>query len=180
MDEQTQAEQYARTGNLMDLCNNEAWVREVARIEDECGGNVGAGISMRGYEAWLQKSSSEERRQMQQRMRLQSILFSELHAWMQTWGLGVSFEETYTLARRLVRDRLEEASPEQATWIEALLAEDLQELPQEKPVRGETVTRLTEMLTLEDWRSLAAVASRAISAEVLRVGDADSTANAIA
>ena len=161
MDEQTQAEQYARTGNLMDLCNDEAWVREAARIEEECSGDIGAGVSMRGYEAWLQDLSLEQQKQIRQEMRLQSILFSELYDWMQTWGLGVSFEETYTLARRLVRDRvseafrlyrLEETTSEQATWIEKLLAEDLQNSSGEKLVRGETVTRLTEMLTLEDWR----------------------------
>ena len=61
MDEQLQAEQYARTGNLMDLCHNEAWLRNAAQIEDECDGNVEAGAAMRGYVAWLKTLKSNQR-----------------------------------------------------------------------------------------------------------------------
>ena len=33
----------------MDLCKDEAWLREAARIEDETGGQVEAGLAMREY-----------------------------------------------------------------------------------------------------------------------------------
>ena len=35
MDNKLLAEQYAKTGNLMDLCSTEAWMQESAQIEDE-------------------------------------------------------------------------------------------------------------------------------------------------
>ncbi|MEL6493028.1 MAG: hypothetical protein AAFQ95_24010 [Cyanobacteria bacterium J06621_3] len=40
MDDQTLAAQLAKTGDIMDLARDEAWVRESARIEEECGGRI--------------------------------------------------------------------------------------------------------------------------------------------
>ena len=49
MDDTTLVAQYAQTGNLMNLCKDEAWLRETARIEDEVGGQLEAGLAMREY-----------------------------------------------------------------------------------------------------------------------------------
>jgi hypothetical protein len=40
MDDQLLAKQYAKTGNLMDLCHDPAWSQESTRIEDETGGQI--------------------------------------------------------------------------------------------------------------------------------------------
>ena len=44
MDEQDLLEQYKRTGNLMDLFQDETWVRKMVRIEEEADCDIGAGV----------------------------------------------------------------------------------------------------------------------------------------
>jgi hypothetical protein len=165
MDNQTLAEQYAQTGNLMDLCQSSAWLQELAQ-EDEAGGNVEAGLSMKAYAQAVAALTPDQAQTMRQQMQVQSILFSGLHQWMESWDLGAGFEETYTIARRLIRQYLNEPTLEQQRAIAELLAE--RELSQ-----SERVAILSEMFTPEDWQSLAQAASKSISMRVLSVGDAD-------
>jgi hypothetical protein len=165
MDNQTLAEQYAQTGNLMDLCQSEAWLQELAQ-EGEAEENVEAGLSMKAYAQMVAALTPQQSRTMRQQVKVQSILFSGLHQWMKSWELGAGFEETYTIARRLIRQYLNELTPEQQTVIAGLLAE--RELSQ-----AERVSMLSEMFTPEDWQALAQAASQSISMRVLSVGDAD-------
>lgn len=58
MDDPTLAAQYAQSGDLMDLCNNEAWLRESAQVED--GGQVEAGLPMREYSQTFTALTSEQ------------------------------------------------------------------------------------------------------------------------
>ena len=110
MDERRLAEQFAQTGNLMDLCASEDWLKELAQVEADCGGSVEAGLALREYAARLGAPTVQQL----QMVKLHSTLFSELHAWMESWQLGLSFETTYTEARRLIRHRLQNLSSEQS------------------------------------------------------------------
>ena len=161
MDDQTLAKQFAQTGDIMDLCRDEAWVRESARIEAECDGRIEAGLAMKAYaEAKYDDSLSDVRKMLRQQMRVQSILFSELRRWMEEWNIGGAFEETYTEARQLVRAHLKQPTPELKNWVEAVLTEDdrVQKLI-DKPVRAQTRAQLSLMMTDQDWATLAQVAA---------------------
>jgi len=163
VDEQTLAEQFAKTGNIMDLCRNETWVRESARIEAECDGRIEAGLSMKAYaEAKYDASLSDVRKAMHRQMRIQSILFSELRLWMEEWEMGSAFEATYTEARQLIRAHLKQPSPELQNWVEAVLTEDdrAEDLAA-SPIRTQTRAQLSLMMTDQDWATLAQVAAGA-------------------
>lgn len=186
MDEQTLANQFAKTGDIMDLCRDETWVRESARIEAECNGRIEAGLSMKAFaEAKYDDSLDDVRRVMRQQMRVQSILFSELQRWMAEWDISSAFEETYTEARQLVRSHLKQPTPELKRWVEAVLAEDdnTQELT-DKPVRAQTRTQLSRMMTAQDWATLAQVAADTAatlaSASVLKASKPEQTSTVAA
>ncbi|MGI8936252.1 MAG: hypothetical protein ACR2FS_19500 [Phormidesmis sp.] len=175
MDEQTLTEQFAKTGNIMDLCCDEGWVRESAQIEAECDGRIEAGLAMKAYAAAKYDDSLGGVRQgLRQQMRVQSILFCELRLWLEEWDIGGSFEDTYTEARQRVRGHLKQPSSALEGWVKAVLAEDeqAQELS-EKPVRAQTRAQLFLMMTDEDWKILAQVAADIASASVLKASKAD-------
>lgn len=106
MDDQTLAAQYAQIGNLMDLCQTEAWLRESAQIEDEVDGQVEAGLGLKDYHQGATALTPEQSRHIRQQMKVQSILFTGLRQWMDSWELGAGFEDTYAIARRLIRQHL--------------------------------------------------------------------------
>lgn len=164
----------------MDLCLDEAWVKEAARIEDECNGQVEAGSAMKQYaEAKYDPAKADVRRKMRQQMRVQSILFFELKRWMMEWEIGIAFDETYTEARQLVRSHLKQPTPALKDWVEAVLIEDDEaQAVIDKPVHAQTRAQLVLMMSDEDWATLAQVAANAAahiaSASVLRAGKAES------
>lgn len=152
----------------MDLCRDEEWVRESARIEKECDSRIEAGLAMKGYaQAKYDDSLSSVRSALRQQMRVQSILFTELHRWMKEWDIGIAFTPTYTEARELIRTHLKQPTPAVKEWTEALLSEDAQE-PElvEKQVKAETRSKLLQMMTAEDWNKLETVASEAAASVV--------------
>lgn len=168
MDDQTLAAQRDKTGDIMDLARDEAWVRESARLEDECGGRIEAGLAMKAYAAAkYDPALADVRKDLRRKMRLQSILFVELNRWMQEWEIGAAFEATYTEARQLVRAHLKQPSPKLADWIEAVLEEDQQPEDTDKPVRSQARAQLVLMMTDEDWKTLAQVAAAAAEEIVL-------------
>jgi hypothetical protein len=172
LNEQELADQLAKTGNLMDLCLDETWVRESAQIESECNGRIEAGQAMQVYAmAKYDDARREERKALYQQMRVQSILFSELRLWMEEWGLGISFEESYTTARQLLREHLKEPTNGLQEWIQALLAEDKQSRSVvEMPIRTQAREKLVDMMTEENWHEIAQVAAQKVAASVLTVG----------
>mgnify|MGYP001792205179 CR=1 FL=1 len=169
MDDQTLAEQLAKTGDIMDLARDEAWVRESARIEEECGGRIEAGLAVKAYaQAKYDDSLVHVRQELRSQMRVQSILFGELRRWMEEWDIGGAFSDTYTEARELVRTHLKQPTPELKTWVEAVLEEDTQ-VPEgaDKPLRAQTGAQLSMMRSEEDWETLARGAAAAIADIIL-------------
>jgi hypothetical protein len=164
MDERRLAEQFAQTGNLMDLCASEDWLRGSVQVEADCGGNVEAGLALRDYVAGLGSPTIEQL----QMVKLQSILFSELRAWMDSWQLGLSFEATYTEARRLIRHHLQHLSPEQQSWAKTLLTASEQDPDSDQESgRSQAIAMLGDLLTQEDWQTLANTAAQGMATRVL-------------
>ncbi|MBE9138590.1 hypothetical protein IQ254_15560 [Nodosilinea sp. LEGE 07088] len=170
MDERRLAEQFAQTGNLMDLCASEAWLWESAQVEVDCGGNVEAGLALRDYVARLGSPTIEQL----QMVKLQSILFTELRAWMESWQLGLSFEATYTEARRLIRHHLQHLSPEQQIWAKSLLTVTEEDLASDQGLsRSRAIAMLSNLLTQDDWQILANTAAQGMAAGVLQMQQLD-------
>ncbi|MEM9487331.1 MAG: hypothetical protein AAGA83_27000, partial [Cyanobacteria bacterium P01_F01_bin.116] len=104
------------------------------------------------------------------RMRLFSILYPELKEWLQSWELGRSFDAVYTEARQLIYERLKQPTPEQTDWINALIAEDDQNLPKsERPLRAQVIPTLSALLTQEDRQALADIAAKGMAQGVLQM-----------
>lgn len=186
MDDQILAEQSALTGDIMDLCRHEAWVRDGAQIEAECDGRIEAGLALKDYAAAKYDDARNDiRKMLHQQMRIQSILFSELRLWMEEWDIGISFEATYTAARQLLRSHLRTPSADLKDWLDALLAEDRQaQVRTDKPVRAQTREQLSRMMTDKDWDTLAQTAAEAaatiVSASVLNASKAKQQSTAAA
>ena len=165
------AEQLSRTGNLMDLLNDEDWVREadVDRASEE--GKVEAGLGLQPYVELLKEVSPEALQRQRWTVRVLSILLPELQGWLESWQLGRSLEAVYMEAQQRLYGHLRHLTPEQAAWIEMLLAEGEQALPNEqKVVRAEANAMLAQIFTTEDWQAIADVASQTMAKDILQIG----------
>lgn len=168
MDDPTLAAQFAQSGDLMDLCHNEAWLRESAQIED--GGPVEAGLPMKGYSQTVAALTSEQHQQLRQQMKVQAILFTALRQWMASWDLGAGFDDTYAIARRFIRHHLAQPTAAQLATIERLRAENVEPGRMSTSTGQQVVALLADMFTQEDWQAMAEAASRSISLRVLSAG----------
>jgi hypothetical protein len=170
MDDQRLAEQLAKTGNLMDLTYNDDWWADVEHDD----GRVEAGEMAKPYVAYIDSLTPEQHRSLRQQMRLFSILYPELKAWIQSWELGCSFELVYMQARKLICKRLQQPTPEQTDWINALIVEDDQNLPRSKrTLRDQVIPMLSALLTQEDRQVLADIAAQGMAQGVLQMVQVD-------
>ena len=165
------AEQWKKTGNLMDLLNDEAWVREADAEGAEDEGMVEAGPALRSYVELIENASPEALQRQRWFLRVLSILLPELKGWLESWQLGRSFEAVYREAQKRLYCHLRNLNPEQTAWIEALLAEKEQALPDEQRIiRAQAVSMVAEMFTSEDWQAIADVAAQTMAHDILRIG----------
>ena len=107
MNDKILTEQLKKTGNLMDLFGDEAFVQEAAAIETECSGAVEAGLGLRSYVAQIEAASPEALKRQRQCVKVLSILLPEFQGWLENWQLGSCFEAVHTEAQRLIYDRLD-------------------------------------------------------------------------
>jgi hypothetical protein len=124
---------------------------------------------MKGYAQVVNSLTSEQSQQLRQQMKIQSILFTVLRQWMDSWNLGAGFDDTYTVARQIVRRHLKSPTPNQQAVIDELLSEDAQTSNLTQLIRQKVMKLLSDMLTSEDWQALAEAASQSISLQVLNV-----------
>ncbi|MBE9136419.1 hypothetical protein IQ254_04255 [Nodosilinea sp. LEGE 07088] len=160
------AEQLRKTGNLMDLLNDEAWVREADADHASEEGTVEAGLGLQPYVELLKNASPEALQRLRWTVRVLSILLPELKGWLESWQLGRSLESVYMEAQICLYGHLRHLTPEQTAWIEALLAEGEQVSPNEqKVVRAEAVSLLAQIFTSEDWQTIANFADQTMKAD---------------
>lgn len=156
------AEQLRKTGNLLDLLNDDDWVRN-ADEEDF----VEAGLGLQPYIDLIQGASPDALRRQRWYVRVLSILLPELKQWLESWQLGRSFEAVYMEAQRRLYKHLEQLTSEQQDWIEALLAEAEQAVPKEqKVIRAQAITWLAQLFNEEDWNVIAQAAAQNIAHDI--------------
>jgi hypothetical protein len=165
------AEQWRKTGNLMDLLNNEAWIQEADAEDASDEGMVEAGQALKPYVELIKNASPEALQRQRWYVRVLSILLPELKGWLKSWQLGRSFEVVYMEAQKRLYSHLRNLSPEQMDWIEALLAEKERALPDEQRViRAQAVSMVAQMFTFEDWQAIADVAAQTMAHDILQIG----------
>lgn len=174
MDDPILVAQLAKVDALLYQPCDEAWVAETIRIEGD--GYIEAGAMMQPYVDRLRAASPEDFKRQRRYMRLLAILLPELKTWLQTWELGRSFESVYTEAQRRIYEHLKQPTPEQTAWMEALLAEEEQQLPMAaRQVRSQVVPMLSSLLTQDDQQALADIAAQGMSEGVLQMFQVDTT-----
>lgn len=165
------AEQLRKTGNLMDLLNDEAWVRETDADRASEEGTVEAGLGLQPYVDLLKEASPETLQRQWWYVRVLSILLPELKGWLESWQLGRSLEAVYMEAQQRLYGHLRHLTSEQTAWVEVLLAEGEKALPNEqKVIRADAIAMLAQMFTTEDWQAIADVASQTIAKDILQKG----------
>ena len=98
--------------------NDPVWLKKNADID--CDGWVEAGDGLQPYVAALKQLSVEDMRKIKAQAGVLSMLLPGLRNWMESWGLGASFEAVYIEAQTLLFYRIQKASFAQEDWFEEL------------------------------------------------------------
>lgn len=159
MDDQRLRQQYEETGDLLDVLQAPEVLREMIEAEDACGGVIGAGFP--AYSLNPRPVDLALWKQAMKKVRLQSILFTELEDLMRAANLGGGTEVAITEARRRIRHQLTQLSEEQQAFFTALVEED-QQRPVELVFRPLVKSQLCSLLTPKDWSEIGQAATDAI------------------
>lgn len=145
--------------------NDPVWLKQNADID--CNGWVEAGDGLQPYVAALKQLSVEDMRKIKAQAGVLSMLLPGLRNWMESWGLGASFEAVYIEAQTLLFYRIQKASFAQEDWFEELSLAYAQGTRAEHPP-AQLRRRLTEILTQENWQAIAKVAAQDVEKRVLQ------------
>jgi hypothetical protein len=159
MDNRQLREHYEKTGNIMDIFNDPDVLREMVQAEDECMGMIGAGFP--AYSINPQPIDPEKLRLVMQKVRLQSILFTELEDMMNSVNLGAGTEAAITEARRRIRQQLNQLTAEQQLFFDTLVAEESLQ-PDDQLLQSQLKARLLSLLSMADWDAVGAAAIDAV------------------
>jgi hypothetical protein len=160
MDSQIFKEQYEKTGDLMDLMRDPDFLREMVQAEDECMGMIGAGFPAYSYDS--QPVDPEKLRLAMKKVRLKSILFTELKVLIGSAVLGAEVEEAAILeGRRRIRQQLSQLTVEQQSFFDALVEEDSLKL-EDQPLRSQVKAKLYSLLSPNDWSAILEAATNAL------------------
>jgi hypothetical protein len=139
----------------MYLFLNEEWLRKSIQVEEEVGGNIGAG---------LDSGSSFEQLLLNPELfyRLKTLRISlnrEVRLLLKDWNLGTTTSIASATARKKLLERFRLPTSTVKEYIQAVLQRD--ELFGEEFISNHQVLRelLGVMLTEKDWEMIASVAA---------------------
>lgn len=92
------------------------------QAEDACGGEIGAGFP--AYSQHPQPVTPAQAKAVIRRVRLQSMVLSELAELIQSVNLGAGTEAAITEGRRRIRQHLAHLTDQQQAYFDALVDED--------------------------------------------------------
>jgi flagellar biosynthesis regulator FlaF len=141
------------------------WLREAVRIEDECGGEVGAGYGGLHLGEMMTNPSGFTRMK-----RLQSIVARELRDLLTELNLGIGTEAAFICGRKIVMERLAEPAIEVQEQLWAVLAEDeaTKGTDMPKPLRAEVKHILFRIMTPEDWETIAQAVTQSMHRHLIQ------------
>ncbi len=159
MDEQKLRQQYEQTGNLLDAFQDSDFLQDMLQAEEACGGEIGAGFP--AYSQHPKPVSPTQAKAVIRKVRLQSMVLSELAELIQSVNLGAGTEAAITEGRRRIRQHLADLGDEQQAYFDALVDED-QLQPLEKPLRAQLKSVIHSLLSASDWDVIGQAATDAI------------------
>ena len=152
---------------------------EDARIEDEVGGEVGAGY-VKDHQ--LGKFLSDPAG-FCQHQRLKTLVFQGLRQMLVDCDLGAGLPAAYAKGKKLLDQRLQQPSIEIQQQLMAILSEDLSS-SRDVPLPGTAQSSLKQVirtvLSPEDWEAIVTAAASALQQHVREVIMLPQTADATA
>jgi hypothetical protein len=88
-----------------------------------------------------------------QKVRLLSLLFTELETMMNQSNLGAGTESLIVEARQRIHENLDHLSEEQKSFFDALVAEELS-APSNKPIHAQLRAKMAALLSVDDWDAI--------------------------
>ncbi len=161
MNEQDLFQQYEQTGNLMDLFQNHAWVREMARIEEESECDISAGMEWGVYlgAAFANPDAAESL------VKLHSMLTQWLQDLLSEWNLGIASSVALERGKQLLMGRFKNTNQTIQEQLVALL-ESSNTANQENELK----VIVQSLLSQEDWEQIAQAASHGVHQYILQKG----------
>jgi signal transduction histidine kinase len=155
-------EQSEKTDSLMNVFPSHDVLREMVRAEDECGGTIGAGFPAYSYNP--RPADPEKLEQAMHRVRLLSLLFTELEVMMNQANLGAGTEAAIVEARQCIHEKLDHLSEEQKSYFDALVAEELS-TPLNRPIHNQLKAKISSLLSVTDWNAIGQEATNALQTQ---------------
>jgi hypothetical protein len=146
-------EEYEQTSGLMGILSDPESLREMVAAEDECE-EIGAGFP----------AYSHNPQPAMNKVRLLSILFTELKVIMNQANLGAGTEAAILEARRRIHEKLEHLSEEQQSFFDALVAEKLLS-PSNKSIHAQLKDKIFSLLSASDWNAIGQEATNALQTQ---------------
>lgn len=134
---------------------------EDARIEDEVGGEVGAGY-IKDYQ--LGKFLSDPAGFCKHR-RLKTLVFQGLYQLLTDCDLGAGLPAAQTTGKQLLDERLQQPSLKIQQQLMAILAEDLsssQDVPLSATAQSSLRQVIQTVLSANDWETISAAAAHSL------------------
>ncbi len=147
MNDEMLRRQYEQTGDLLDILDNPTVQAEMVRLESEYD-EIGAGFP--AYSRNPKPVAPAQAKAVIHKVRLQSMVLSELAELIQSVNLGAGTEAAITEGRRRIRQHLADLGDEQQAYFDALVDED-QLQPLEKPLRAQLKSVIHSLLSASDW-----------------------------
>ncbi|WP_204103625.1 MULTISPECIES: hypothetical protein [Spirulina sp. CCY15215] len=143
--------------DLMACFEDEEWLKEAIRVEEECGGEVGAGYDLgAGLGRFLQNPSSYV-----QYSRLRSLVMRQLGDLIEERGCKQEFSTVFSTGKGILERRLQQPAPEiQERLLDAverdIKARKCSSDPTPMAVKLDVRKVVLEVLTPEDWQQIEA------------------------
>lgn len=158
MNDEMLRKQYEQTGDLLDILDNPTVLEEVVRLESEFD-EIGAGFP--AYSRSLEPVTPAQAKAVMRKVRLQSMVLSDLAELIQFVNLGAGTEAAITEGRRRIRQHLTNLTDEQKAYFDALVDEDQLQSP-DKPLRAQLKSVVRSLLSASDWNAIGQAATDAI------------------
>ena len=152
---------------------------EDARIEDEAGGEIGAGY-VKDHQ--LGKFLSDPAR-FCQHQRLKTLVFHGLRQMLVDCDLGAGLPAAYSKGKKLLNERLQQPSIEIQQQLMAILFEDLsssRDVPLSDTAQSSLKQIIRTVLSAEDWEAIVTAAVSALQQHVREITMLSQTADATA
>ena len=133
---------------------------EDVRIEDEAGGNVGAGILDHQLGKFLSDPAG-----FCEHQRLKRLVFTELRQLLLECNLGAGQAAAYATGKQLLNERLQQPSAEIQHQLTAILAGDLassQDVPLPAAAHSSLRQVIQRVLSADDWDAISDAATHSL------------------